>query len=283
MFRNISFDALNIKTSLLEKLRLTKIGNFEGMDISMEELTEISREVPVSKIKSLFEYFDVKIGGWPLPFLIGEEEEKFKKDFEKLKNYLELAKEISAFRVYTYILPFSDTLSYDENFKFHKERIEKICKELEKYNCVLGIEFIGTESIRKGKKYEFVHTLEQIYELCKSIKMENVGILLDSWHLYASDGDIKEIKNLKGNDIVYVHINDAPDIPKSQLVDNERFLPGETGVIDLVGFLKALKEIGYNGPVTPEPFNKRINLLPNEIAVRLTGGYLLKIWEKVFK
>lgn len=283
MFRNISFEAINIKTTLLEKLRLAKIGNFEGIDISIEEILEISKQIPILKIKGLFDYFNIKIGGWWLPFYIGEEEKNFTHNIEKLKNYLEIANQLSAFRVCTYILPFSENLSYNENLKLHKERIIKICKILEKYKCSLAVEFVGTESLRKGKKYEFIHKLEQIYELCKKIKMENIGILLDSWHLYASGGNINDIKSLKGKDIIYVHVNDAPDIPKDKLIDNERFLPGETGVIDIVNFLKTLKEIAYDGPITPEPFNKRVNLLPDEIAVCLTGGYLLRIWEKVFK
>ncbi|MCM8804407.1 MAG: sugar phosphate isomerase/epimerase, partial [Candidatus Omnitrophica bacterium] len=195
-------------------------------------------------------------------------------------EYLKIAKRISAYRIYTWIIPFSDNLQYKENFEFHLKRAQKICKIIEKYGCRIGFEFIGTKSVRINHKYEFICNLEQLLEFIKKLKMENAGILLDSWHLYASDGKIEDIKKLKGEDIIYVHINDAPDIPKEKLVDNERFLPGETGVIDLVNFLKTLKKIEYDGPITPEPFNKKVNELPDEIAVRLTGGYLLKIFEK---
>jgi sugar phosphate isomerase/epimerase len=38
-----------------------------------------------------------------------------------------------------------------------------------------------------------------------------------------------------------------------------RTLPGETGVIDLAGFMRALQKLGYEGPVMPEPFSQRIN------------------------
>ncbi|MGC8976461.1 MAG: sugar phosphate isomerase/epimerase family protein [Candidatus Ratteibacteria bacterium] len=282
MFRNLAPEAINIKTTLLEKLRLAKIGNFEGIDISIEEIFEFSKADRMEKIKNIFDFFDLKIGGWCLPFNIGDEEKKFNQEIEKLKEYLKIAEKIEANRVYTYILPFSDNLPYKENFKLHKERTKKICEIMERYKCRLGIEFIGTKKVREKHKYEFIWNLEQIYEFIKEVKMDNLGILLDSWHLYASDGKIEDIKKLKGKDIIYVHVNDAPRIPKEQLIDNERFLPGETGIIDIVGFLKVLKEIGYDGPVTPEPFNKRVNELPDEIAVRLVGGYLLKIWNKIF-
>ncbi len=282
MFRNLSPEAININRILIEKLRLAKIGNFEGMDISIFECLEFSKNEKIWKIKSLFESFDVKIGGWALPFNIGDKEEKFSEGFEKLQDCLKTAKELSAFRVYTWFYPFSDELSFKENFQLHKERTRKICEIMDEYGFKLGIEFVGTESLRKNHKYEFIWNLQQMMEFIEELKMENVGILLDSWHLYASEGRIDDIKKLKGEKIVCVHVNDAPPIPKENLKDDERFLPGETGVIDLVGFLKALNEIGYAGPVTPEPFNKRINQLPDEIAVRLTGGYFLKLWEKAF-
>lgn len=262
MFRNFSPDAINIKTTLIERLRLAKIGNFEGMDISILECFEFSKEDKIEKIKNLFDAFDIKIGGWGLPFNIDEEKNKFDEDIKKLEEYLKIAQKISAFRVYTWIKPFSDELPYRENFQLHRDRIKEICEIMEKYGCRLGIEFVGTKKLREGHKYEFIWNLEQIMELIEKVKRDNIGILLDSWHLYASDGKIEDIKKLREKDIIYVHVNDAPEIPKEELIDNERFLPGETGVIDIVGFLRVIKETGYDGPVTPEPFNKRVNQLP---------------------
>jgi len=58
-----------------------------------------------------------------------------------------------------------------------------------------------------------------------------------------------------------------------------RCLPGETGVINLVGFLKALRDIGYNGPVTPEPFSEKVNRMEPEEAVKVTGEALKRVWE----
>ena len=104
MFRNLSPEAINIKTTLLERLRLAKLGNFEGMDISILECFEFSKNDKVEKIKNMFEIFDMKIGGWCLPFNIGEKEEKFNNDIEILEEYLKIAKKLQAFRIYTCLL-----------------------------------------------------------------------------------------------------------------------------------------------------------------------------------
>ena len=49
-------------------------------------------------------------------------------------------------------------------------------------------------------------------------------------------------------------------------MDLVRAMPLETGVLDTPAFLRALKAIGYDGPVTCEPFSQRINALPADQA-----------------
>ena len=46
-----------------------------------------------------------------------------------------------------------------------------------------------------------------------------------------------------------------------------RELPASTGVIDLKTFLRALVDIGYDGPVRPEPFNRTLNGMSDALAV----------------
>src|ERR671937_27483 len=79
--------------------------------------------------------------------------------------------------------------------------------------------------------------------------------------------------------VVYVHVNDAPpgrDVDEQ--IDNQRLLPGASGVIDIAGFLQALDRMGYDGPVVAEPFNAELNAMPPADRVRLTGQSLAKIW-----
>ena len=62
-----------------------------------------------------------------------------------------------------------------------------------------------------------------------------------------------------------MHVNDAPaGIHVDEQIDSVRDLPGVTGVLDIVGFLQALRDIGYDGPVTPEPFKKELKDLPSD-------------------
>jgi sugar phosphate isomerase/epimerase len=81
-------------------------------------------------------------------------------------------------------------------------------------------------------------------------------------------------------DIVNVHVNDAPaGIPVDEQIDNTRCLPGETGVLDIAAFLKILNTIGYDGPVTAEPFSKRVNEMPSEEALKVTAESMHTAWK----
>ena len=59
-------------------------------------------------------------------------------------------------------------------------------------------------------------------------------------------------------------------------MDNARELPAATGVIEVAPFLAALREIGYDGPVRAEPFNKVLNALENDAACAATISAMRK-------
>ncbi|HVR34536.1 MAG TPA: TIM barrel protein, partial [Methylomirabilota bacterium] len=108
-------------------------------------------------------------------------------------------------------------------------------------------------------------------ELIDRIGTGNVGLVLDSWHWWTAGDTADQILELKNEDVVSVDLNDAPaGVPKEEQIDGQRELPGATGVIDVAPFLKALEEIGYDGPVRAEPFNRALNELDNDAACEAT-------------
>jgi sugar phosphate isomerase/epimerase len=152
---------------------------------------------------------------------------------------------------------------------------------LAEHDCRLGLEFVGPRTLRQGHQHEFISTMDGMLDLCQDIGTGNVGLLFDSFHWYTSHGNTDDIARLSDALVVDVHINDgAAGRGPDEQVDNERALPGETGVIDLTAFLQGLQAIGYTGPVTPEPFSKKLRELSPEDAIRTTAEALLEVWEK---
>jgi sugar phosphate isomerase/epimerase len=114
--------------------------------------------------------------------------------------------------------------------------------------------------------------MAEMKELIAEMNKPNVGFLLDIWHWYTAGDTVSSLLTLKNEDIVAVHMSDAPaGVPVDEQVDNRRELPLATGVIDTAGFLNALNQVGYDGPAAAEPFNAALRALPPEEALAKTA------------
>ena len=110
---------------------------------------------------------------------------------------------------------------------------------------------------------------------------ENMGLLLESWHWYTSRETAADLRSLRPEQIVDVHVNDAlANVGIDEQIDNVRDLPGVTGVIDIGTFLCVLRELGYDGPVMVEPFSERVRAMEDEEAVAATAAALAAVWRE---
>jgi len=281
MFKNLSPGAIGVSASLKEGLRLAQLGGFQGLDVNLGEVKQLAAEHSVEAVKGWFEEAGIQPGGCGLTVPWNADEAVYRKGLAELPDWAYLMQGIGCTRMVTWLPSWSDEKPYAENFAFHVERFRPIASILQDYGGRLGLEFLGPKTLREGHRYNFVHTLDGLLALAAAIGTGNVGLLLDAWHWYTAHGTLDEVQKLSNNDVVYVHTNDAPaGIPIDEQIDHVRCLPGETGVIDLVGFYKALHDIGYDGPVTPEPFSQKVRALSTEEAVKMTGEYLDKAWRE---
>ncbi len=278
MFRNLSAGAIGYGRSFFEALRPAKAAGFQGIDIDAGQLLDpASRD----RVREALEREGMVLGGWGLPVPLLNQESEYEAGLERLKTLAPAAAAIGYTRVATWLPSWSDARDYAENFAFHVKRLRPVGEVLADHGCRLGLEFLGPKTLRKGHPYEFIYTVEGMLELCQAVGTGNLGLLLDAWHWYTSGGTVAELEALRDENVVYVHINDAPaGIAVEEQIDNVRCLPGETGVIDLVGFLRALDKIGYTGPVTPEPFSAKLREMPEEERLVTAGQSLLKVWEE---
>jgi sugar phosphate isomerase/epimerase len=182
-------------------------------------------------------------------------------------------------RASTWVPSWHDTLDFAPNYAFHKDRIGRAAAILKDHGIRFGLEFLGPQTLRNGHRYEFIHTMQGMLDLCDDIGTGNLGLLLDAYHWYTAHGTMDELAGLTDASIVDVHVNDAvANIPMDELPDTVRALPGETGVIDVAAFLGLLKRIGYTGPVMVEPFSQRLRDLSPEAAVAATADALNRVW-----
>ena len=81
-------------------------------------------------------------------------------------------------------------------------------------------------------------------------------ILADVYHLYRGGSDFSGIGLLNGRALGVFHLNDYPaSPPRSEITDAQRVYPGD-GVAPLGKLFRTLSEIGYNGFLSLELFNR---------------------------
>lgn len=280
MFKSLTPGAIGVKGSTEELISLASAGGFQGLDIGIQAVAELVDKKGVSEVKSMFESANLKVGAWGLPVKWNGPEDAYQEGLKGLEKLARVGAELGATRCAQWIPCASDTMTFRENFRYHIKRLKPIAEILDAHGCSLGLEFIGPQTLRIDKPYGFIYTMNGMVALAEAIGTGNVGLLLDAWHWYTQLGTVSDLMALTPEDVIHVHVNDAPKgVEITDQLDNVRALPSETGVIDLVAFLKALKEIGYAGPVSPEPFSQRVRELPAEEAIAETHAGLDKAWQ----
>lgn len=216
-------------------------------------------------------------GAAGLPVEFRRDDATFRTGLEKLPPLAAALQRAGAERVGTWLSPASGSLTYVQNFRQHAARLREVAGVLGGHGLRLGLEYVGTYTLRARSKFPFVHCLAEARELIAEIGRDNVGLVLDAWHWWQADDTEADLLTLRASDVVSVDLNDAPaGVPKREQQDGRRELPAATGGIDVVPFLRALEQIGYDGPARAEPFNKPLNDLDNEAACAATIAALRK-------
>ena len=219
--------------------------------------------IPEKYLISLIRTKHIVPMGMELPLEFRRDEKTFLEGLERLGEYASYASSIGIRRAATWIVPSHDTLSYRENFALHVERLRKVLDVLLEYNISLGLEFQGPKSLRAGRRYWFVHTLDGMMCLLSALDRPNAGVIMDSWHWDLSgahDFDFGAFEN--GDQITAVHINDAPaGLNEDEYMDLSRELPCSTGILRIGEFLRGVESTGCSGPIIVEPFYDRLKEL----------------------
>lgn len=270
MFKNLGAGHLGVEANQRECIEYAARFGFGGTNPNVYELEKMEkseREELLGMMKSK----KIQWGASGLPVEFRRNEDQFREGIRALQARAAILKECGVTRVSTWIMPGHADLTYLRNFELHRSRLRECALVLRDHGMRLGLEFVGPRTLMNRFRFPFIHSQSEMLELCAAIDTGNMGLLLDAWHWHTSQGTVEELHVLTNETIVNVHVNDAPSgVPFEELQDNKRELPGATGVIDLKSFMNFLVKIGYDGPVTVEPFNQPLRELENEPALQKT-------------
>lgn len=202
------------------------------------------------------------------PVEFRKDDATFEEGLRGLEAAAKFASAIGCPRMATWLLPSSE-IPKAEQRAIYVKRLSACAKVLAGSGVRLGLEFVSPVHLRKRFPYEFIWRMNEMLDLARDCG-RNCGLLLDCWHWHHAQATVANIVKAGREAIVHVHINDAADQPPDKVMDNERLMPGE-GVIDLKGFLGALKKIGYRDGVSVEVFGRGLKDMTPEAAAKLAA------------
>ncbi len=238
-----------------EFVTLAKRHGFPAVEFGIEWLSEKASKEGLNAVHDWLSAQGICHAAFWLPVRWREDEDAFEESLQTLPPKAQTAQAVGCHACVTYIPP---SVSGDpEEFRaVMVRRFRKICTILADYGVHLGIEWVAPAHFRRSGN-PVLWRMDQALDLCDAVGAPNIGLLVDSFHWFCGGHSLDELLRLPRQRIVHVHINDAPDRPLDEQVDNERVMPGD-GVIDLLGFLRALRYAGYDGAVSVEVLSKTL-------------------------
>ncbi len=235
---------------------------FKGVDAMLEP----AMAAGLDKTRAMLEELKLKPAYVNLPVEFRKDDAQFAAGLKKLEEAAPFAAAMGCPRMMTYIMPSSETPK-DELRRLYKKRFSECAHVMARSHCRLGLEFLGPQQFRTMAPHEFIWKMPEMLEFAKECG-PNVGLTLDAWHWHHAGATVKDILAAGKERIVVVHFDDAAKQKPEDVRDNERLLPGE-GVIDLVGFLHALKKIGYEDSLSLEVFGRGLKQMAPEESAKL--------------
>lgn len=250
-----------------EFVELAAKNGFRGVDFSIEA----AQSLGLGAARELLAAHSIVPSCFGFSVEWRKDEATFRGDLAALPEKARFARELGCSRTVTWVLPSSDDVPVYRETSLN--RWADIARVLSDEGIGFGLEFLGPKQFRPDDSkvwfYDIAGALEAADEANARAGTNNVGLLVDCWHWFAVGGTLMDVASIPPEQVTHVHINDAPlGVAVPDLVDNERELPGATGVIDLTGFLETLSRIGYEGPVAVETFWKRPQQAGTQVAAQ---------------
>ena len=125
---------------------------------------------------------------------------------------------------------------------------------------------VGFEALAWGRH---INDYRDAWEVVRRADHKAIGLVLDSFHIYARKTDLKQLQSIPGDRIFLVQLADAPWLEMDVLSWSRHFrcFPGQ-GDLPLVEFVAAVQATGYQGDLSLEIFNDQFRAgSPRSVAV----------------
>lgn len=281
MTMHLTPGTIGVKADQWEIVELAHYYGFEAVEPQPVYLATLS-DAEMRKLQDHIRARNLVWGAAGLTVDFRNTQETFDAQMKALPAQARALQKAGVTRVGTWLRPAHESLTYREHFDMYTKRLGAIADVFAAHGLRFGLEYVGPKLSWSAHRFPFIHTMAETKQLIAAMGRKNVGFVLDSWHWHTALETPEDLLSLKNSDVVTVDLNDAPaGRALEQQIDNQRELPCATGVIDIAAFLNALQQIGYDGPVRPEPFNAALRQMQKEEALSITIEAMRKAFSKI--
>ena len=241
--------ANTMNCGLAEEILIAGQLGYDYLEIRDSKLEAFLKEGSVDDLPGLFSKAGVK----PLaldaiePVTIGSKADRGQL-VESADWHLQMAAAIGCECVTASAYGAPEGLSQSEGWRQVVEGVEVVSDIAAKYNLPVAYEFLCSPDTP-------VRTIADTMELLDQLNRDNVGWLLDFYHLHVADPSLESLAKTDVSRLLLVHIDDVKNLPYERLLSlDQRLFPGD-GLTDTAGILRTLYQMGYRGPFSVELFN----------------------------
>jgi sugar phosphate isomerase/epimerase len=142
---------------------------------------------------------------------------------------------------------------------------------------------VGTRVAIEPLPFALIGSIPQGAELIRAAGHPSAGLLVDFWHVFRADTTLPELVECLDPDIVFgVELSDAQLQPIGTLFEDtrdRRTLIGH-GAQDVVGFVRAMREVGFDGPWGVEILSIEHRQRPLVEALTVAHDSVLEVFEQ---
>ena len=238
---NTTFDAVPFRGNFVAHATRSKEIGFEGIELAIRDPKVIDTSVIIETLDSLqLELCAIGTGqAWGEDGLSFTHPDKAIRHqaVERVKSHVLLAQETGATIIIGLlrgVLQADTVMSQEKATQVMYECFSECCEVASKYNIDIAFEPIN--------RYEtsFINNVDEGLELIHKIGGNNLGLLLDTFHMNIEEANITQSIKHAGNNIFHVHY-----------ADSNRLYPGQ-GHIDFKSIINTLQTIGYEGYLSGE-------------------------------
>jgi sugar phosphate isomerase/epimerase len=137
-------------------------------------------------------------------------------------------------------MPFSD-----DDYKTTADNMRKVGEAAAQFKLVAMVEATRASTL--------IGTLPTMLKVTRAANHPNMKPLLDFYHFWSGNNKLEDLDQIRNGEIGHVHFQDVPDMPREQLGQQTRVIPGD-GVAPVSRILRALAEKRYAGSLSVELF-----------------------------